>query len=369
MPWIHEAVVVGVVESQREESDMTGTMLAAVVRRRGGPEVISVERVPIPTIRAGQALVRVRASALNRVDIWDRTGPPQPIFPWTEREYPHISGNDAVGEVASLADDTGTVAVGDRVAVYIGLSCGRCEYCIRGEQTMCLEYRIFGEHTQGAFAQYVAVPVANLERIPDGLDFRAAATASAFTTAWRLVVTAGRVEPGMTVLVLAAGGGVGSAAMQVALRAGATVFASASTEEKRRKAIAHGAVGATDHTNPFSGWVLEQTNGRGVDVVVDSLGSTWPESIRSLARGGRLVVCGATLDNRPSFDIRELYQRHRSICGAPLGNRREFNHVLRMLGDRSLTPIVDSEFPLARIRDAHRRAETREAFGRIIVTI
>jgi NADPH2:quinone reductase len=147
------------------------------------------------------------------------------------------------------------------------------------------------------------------------------------------------------------------------------VFAGASTEEKRAKALALGATAAADHTTPFSAWALDQTGGRGADIVVDSLGATWPESIRSLARGGRLVVCGATLDNRPQFDIRELYQRHRSIRGAPMGNRAEFRRVLTLLGQGQLRPAIDSVFPLARIQDAHRRAESRESFGKIVVTM
>lgn len=346
------------------------TMKAAVVHRRGGPEVISVDDVPLPAIESDAALVRVRACGLNRMDIWARTGPPQPIFPWKEREYPLITGGDIAGEVVAVGPAVTQPWVGKRVTVYGGLSCRVCEYCRQGEQPMCPDYRILGEHTQGGFAEYVAVPAANLEPLPEGLDFvEAAAIPAGFTTAWRLVETAGQVTVGDDVLVLAAGGSVGVAALQIALRAGARVFAGASTEQKRQRAIALGAAAAVDSNRAFSEWVLEQTNGRGVDIVVDSLGATWPESIRSLARGGRLVCCGATLDNRPSFDIRELYQRHRSIRGAPLGNRHEFNRVLRLVGQGMLTPVIDSVFPLAKIRDAHRRAESRESFGKIVVTV
>jgi NADPH:quinone reductase-like Zn-dependent oxidoreductase len=345
-------------------------MNAAVVHGRGGPEVVSVDRVTVPDLAAGDALVRVRACAMNRMDVWARTGPPQPVFPWKEREYPVITGADIAGEVEAVGSGAAGVRPGDRVVVFGPLSCGRCEYCARGEQTMCPEYRIFGEHTQGGFAEYVAVPAANLEPIPPGVDFTTAAAGStSYCTAWRCVVTRGEVRPGDDVLVLAAGGGVGAAAIDIALRGGARVFAGASTPEKRAKALALGAAAAVDHTTPFSAWVLEQTGGRGVDVVVDSLGATWPESIRSLARGGRLVVCGATIDNMPRFDIRELYQRHRSIRGAPMGNRAEFRQVLKLLGEGGLRPAIDSVFPLDRIQDAHRRAESRDAFGKIVVTM
>lgn len=352
-----------------ERTTTLTTMKAAVIHRRGGPDVITVDDVSVPEIKPDEALVRVRACGLNRMDIWARSGPPQPVFPWKERDYPLITGGDIAGEVVAVGPAVTQDWVGERVTVYGGLSCGVCEYCRRGEQSMCPDYRILGEHTQGGFAEFVAVPAANLEPLPEGLDFVAAAAIPAgFTTAWRLVETAGQITAGDDVLVLAAGGSVGVAALQIALRAGARVFAGASTEQKRQRAIALGAAAAVDTNLAFSEWVLEQTNGRGVDIVVDSLGATWPESIRSLARGGRLVCCGATLDNRPSFDIRELYQRHRSIRGAPLGNRQEFNRVLRMVGQGLLTPVIDSVFPLTEIRDAHRRAESRESFGKIVVT-
>ncbi|MGH2558307.1 MAG: zinc-binding dehydrogenase [Thermomicrobiales bacterium] len=346
------------------------TMKAGVVTRRGGPEVISIEQAPQPEIGPGEALIRVRACGLNRMDIWARSGPPHPIFPWKERDYPLITGGDIAGEVAAVADDVTAVAIGGRVLVYGGLSCGSCEYCLQGEQSMCPSYAILGEHTQGGFAEYVAAPAANLEKIAAGIEFVvAAAIPVSYTTAWRLVVTAGDVRPGDDVLVLAAGGGVGVAAMQIALAAGARVFAGASTEEKRRQAVAAGATAAVDPATTFSARVLAQTNGRGVDIVVDSLGATWPESIRSLARGGRLVCCGATLDNKPVFDVRELYQRHRSIRGAPMGNRHEFNRVVRLVEHGVLRPIIDSVFPLDDLANAHRRVDSRESFGKVVVQV
>jgi NADPH2:quinone reductase len=178
------------------------------------------------------------------------------------------------------------------------------------------------------------------------------------------------LRPGETVLVLGVGGGVGSAALAIARHAGATVYAAASTAEKRRLAEAHGAAATVDPTaGPFSAWVLEQTGGCGVDVVVDPLGATWPESIRSLARGGRLVVCGATAGNRPEFDIRELYQRHRRILGAPMGSWRDFVAVTGEVFAGRLTPIIDSTFPLDQIADAHLRIESRESFGKVVVMV
>jgi NADPH:quinone reductase-like Zn-dependent oxidoreductase len=345
-------------------------MRAAVIPGPGGPEVIEIREVPIPEPDPGEALIRVRACALNRMDIWARSGPPGPVFPWREPVYPLITGNSVAGEVVALGPGAAGFAPGDRVVVYSALSCGRCEYCRQGEQTMCYEYRIWGEHTQGGFAEFAVVPADNLEPLPESIDFVRGAAVPSFVTAWRAVVTAGEVRPGDDVLVLAVGGGVGVAALQIALRAGARVFAGASTAPKRQRATELGAVAAVDYTaGPFSEWVLAQTGGRGVDIVVDTLGSTWPESIRSLARGGRLVVSGATVDNRPVFDIRELYQRHRSIRGAPMGNRQEFRRVLKLVAEGLLEPVIDSVFPLEDIASAHRRAESRESFGKIVVTI
>jgi len=348
----------------------SSSMLAAVIHAHGGPESIKAEPFPRPTAGPGEALIRVHATSLNRLDLWARSGPPVKIFPWTEPEFPLISGSDCAGEVAEIGEGVTSVAPGDRVILYPGLFCGTCEYCLAGEQTMCYSYAIFGEHTYGAMAEYAVAPANNLVKIPDRVSFTdAAALPVAYTTAWRMIGATGGIQAGDTVLVLGAGGGVSSAALQLARRAGATVYATAGTKEKRQKAVAHGAVAATDHNDqPFSQWVMEQTVGRGVDIVVDPLGATWQESIRGLARGGALVVCGATAGNKPSFDIRELYQRHRRIYGAPMGNRDDFRRVVGLLSAGEIEPIIDSVFPLTEIADAHRRAESREAFGKVVVT-
>jgi NADPH2:quinone reductase len=350
-------------------SDLPPTMRAAVIHRHGGPEVLSYEEVPRPEPGPEEALIRVRATAINRLDLWARSGPPGPVFPWKEPHFPIVSGSDCAGEVAAVGAGVTNVREGDRVVLYPSLYCGTCDYCRAGEQTQCLDYRIFGEHTAGAMAEYAVAPAANLLPLPDRVDdTQAAAMPVAYTTAWRMLVTAARLRAGESVLVLGAGGGVGSAALTIARRAGATVYAAASTEERRRKAEEHGADATIDSRSAFSGAVLEQTGGRGVDVVVDPLGATWPESIRSLARGGRLVVCGATAGNRPEFDIRELYQRHRRIIGAPMGNWSDFTAVLDLMFRGEIRPVVDSVFPLHDVADAHRRAESGDSFGKVVLT-
>jgi NADPH2:quinone reductase len=218
-------------------------------------------------------------------------------------------------------------------------------------------------------AEYAAVPANQLIKLADHVSFEAAAAMPvAYTTAWRMIGTCGDVQAGDTVLVLGVGGGVGSAALTMAHGTGATVFVTAGTEAKRTRAIELGATAAFDHNSgPFSPWVLEQTGGRGVDIVVDPLGATWQESIRSLARNGRLVVCGATAGNKPEFDVRELYQRHRRIYGAPMGNWSDFANVIGRLNAGQINPVIDSVFPLSDIANAHRRAEFRESFGKVVV--
>jgi NADPH:quinone reductase-like Zn-dependent oxidoreductase len=352
-------------------NDLPTTMWAGVIHRHGGPEVISYEEVARPEPGPGEALIRVRASSLNRLDLWARSGPPVKVFPWTEPDFPVISGSDCAGEVAALGAGVTNVQLGDRVVLYPSLFCGVCDYCRRGEQTECLHYHIFGEHTPGAMAEYAVAPALNLLPLPDDVPFTlAAAMPVAFTTAWRMLATAAELRAGQSVLVLGVGGSVGSAALRIARRAGATVFAAASTAEKRQLAENNGATATVDHTaGPFSEWVLAQTGGLGVDVVVDPLGATWQESIRSLARGGCLVVCGATAGNRPEFDIRELYQRHRRILGAPMGNWNDFISVMRLAFHGELAPIIDSTFALADLAEAHRRAESRDSFGKVVITV
>jgi NADPH:quinone reductase-like Zn-dependent oxidoreductase len=345
------------------------TMRAVVIHQHGGPEVLSYEEVPRPEPGPGEALIRVRATSLNRLDLWARSGPPVKIFPWTEPDFPIISGSDCAGEVAAVGASVSNVQPGDRVVLYPSLFCGACDACRAGEQTQCLDYQIFGEHTPGAMAEYAVAPAGNLLPLPEHVSFSdAAAMPVAYTTAWRMLMTAAELQSGESVLVLGVGGGVGSAALVIARRAGATVYAAASSAARREMAVMHGALAVANSREPFSEWVLEQTNGRGVDVVVDPLGATWEQSIRSLARGGRMVVCGATAGNRPDFDIRELYQRHRRILGAPMGSWRDFTSVMRLAFAGEIRPIVDSVFPLAAAAEAHRRVESADSFGKVVLT-
>lgn len=367
-------------------------MRAVVTREHGGLDRLRIEEIPRPAPGPGEALVRVRAAALNRMDLWMRSGPPEgPGLRGVD--LPLIPGGDVAGVVEELGpvagpttgspdptreadpDPSGRIEAGTPVVVYPGLFCGSCRQCRRGEQSLCRDYGVLGEGRAGGFADYLAVPVRNLEPLPDGPGFEAAAAIPvAFTTAWRMLITAGRLREGETVLVLGVGGGVASAALQIALAAGARVLVTSRSAWKVERAVELGAragleVGP-DGESAFDRWVSEETDGEGADVVVDHLGAaTWRRSIRSLAPGGRLVVCGATTGDVPDISIRELYQSHRRILGAPLGNREEFRRVVGLVAGGRVEPLVHAALPLEEIAEAHRMLEAGEQLGKIVLRV
>lgn len=343
-------------------------MRAVLQTRHGGiDQSLRLADVPVPTAGPGEALVRVRVTTLNRKDLFalaNLSGPgirPRPPLP-------HVSGGDAAGEIVEVGPGVGDWAPGDHVAVYSGLYCGSCEYCLIGETTACVRYGVIGEQTWGAHAEFVAVPVRNLERVPRDLAVeRLACAGGSWTTAWRALVTVAAIRPGETVLVLGASGGVGSGALRIAARAGCHVIAAVGGDWKCARALASGAAAAFDYTvSPMRNAIRDLTAGRGVDVVLDSVGAeTWRDSINVLRPFGRLVVCGATSGDAPAISIRELYQSHRRILGAPLGNRREFGQLVRALADGLLEPTVHDVLPLTRVHDALRLLESRTFFGKI----
>jgi NADPH2:quinone reductase len=347
-------------------------MRAAVVRQHGGPDVLNIEDVPVPAPGAGEALIHVRACALNNMDIWARSGPPggRKVFPWRERAFPMTTGGDVAGVIETLGPGAADWRAGDRVVVNPILSCGHCEFCLAGEQTMCLSYHIFGEHTSGGLAEYVVAPVANLLRVPDHIRFEKAAVPAVYCTSWRALITAGGLRAGEDVLVIGASGGVGTAAILIAKMAGARrIFAVVGGPEKVRKADAIGAIGIDHRETPsFSERVLDATGGAGVHVAVDPVGaSTWAQTIRSLRRGGRMTISGASGGERPDFDMRELYQRHRRIIGAPMGNVSDLRAAMHAIFTGAVDPVIHAVMPLAEIREAHRVMEGRRHFGKVVM--
>jgi NADPH:quinone reductase-like Zn-dependent oxidoreductase len=342
-------------------------MKAAVFHEFGGPDRVRVEEVPTPAPASGEVLIRVRACALNHLDLWVLGG-----LPALKTPLPFWTGCDIAGEVAALGPGVGGPSVGTRVAVNPSLSCGVCEWCVRGEDSMCVQYRILGEHVRGGLAEHVVAPAGNLLPLPAHVSFEeAAAFILVNMTAWRLLVTQAALRPAEDLLVLGAGGGVASAAVQIGKLCGARVFVTSSTDEKLRRAKALGADDGVNYAQ--TDWVKavrEWTRKRGVDVVLDDVGvATWTGSIRSLANGGRLVTCGATTGPIGETDIRIVFWKQLRIIGSTMANRKEFRDVMGQLFAGRLRAVVDRTFPLAETANALALLQKGEQFGKVVVTV
>jgi len=343
-------------------------MKAVAFYEHGGPEVLRFEgNFPDPVMGPDDVLLRVHATALNRLDLFIRQGLPNLKLP-----LPHILGSDAAGEIAKVGDDVTDLEEGERVLVNPGLTCGECEYCRTGEDPLCVDYRILGEHVNGAYAEYVAVPARNVARIPTDFPYDTAAAAPlAYMTAWRLLISKGRIQPGEDVLILGAGSGVSTAAIQIAKLAGCTVWTTSSSDEKLRRAKEIGADVILNYKEmPWSRAVWELTGKRGVDVVVDHVGAdTFKDSVRSLRRGGRLLVPGATTGGVFEIDIRYVFSRQISIIGSTMASQREFEEVMKLVFMRRLKPVVDRVFPLEEAQRAHEYLERGEQFGKVVLRV
>lgn len=338
-------------------------MRAARFHRHGGPEVLAVETMPDPVVGPGQVLVRVRACALNRLDLWQRRGLDRIAIP-----LPHVSGADVAGEVVAAPGDE--VPAGTRVLLQPGLSCGRCAACLDGRDNECRRYDVLGYQSQGGYAELVAVPVANVVPIPDHVTFEAAAAFPlTFLTAWHMLLTRARLRAGDTVLVVAGTSGVGQAAIQIARLHGARVIATAGSAHKLARAAALGADAVVDHhQQDVVAEVRRLTDKRGVDVVIEHVGqATWDRSVRALAAGGRLVICGNTTGWDAAIDLRFLFSRQLSLLGSYMGTKGELLQAVRFLADGRLAPLVDAVLPLEAAADAHRRLEAGEVAGKLLL--
>ena len=336
-------------------------MKAIRFHRHGGPEVLQYEEVPDPIPQPGRAIVRVRACALNHLDLWQRRGIERVRIP-----LPHIPGSDISGEVAD--DGGGSVPAGARVLVYPGLSCGACSACVEGRENLCPQFDVLGYRTDGGYAEYVSVPARNLVPIPGDVDFEsAAAFPLTFLTAWHMLARA-ELRPGDVVLVLAGGSGVGQAAIQIARELGARVLAT-SAPEKMTRTQALGAELVFEHySSDFGREARAATRGRGVDIVIEHVGeATWDRSVRALAPGGRLVTCGATTGPRAAIDLRHLFARQLSFIGTYMGTRSELLAATALFFRGSIRPVVDRVMPLEEAPAAHERLEAREQFGKLVL--
>jgi NADPH:quinone reductase-like Zn-dependent oxidoreductase len=341
-------------------------MKAVRFHEHGGPAVLRYEDAPDPDLAAGEVLVRVRACALNHLDLWERRGLPRVQFP-----MPHISGSDVAGDIVSAAAPD--VTYGRRVMLQPGVSCGRCAECVSGRDNECVHYEVLGYRNHaGGYAEFVKVPVQNLIPIPDEIDYvQAAAFPLTFLTAWHMLITRANLKRGEDVLVLAAGSGVGQAAVQVAFLHGARVFATAGSDEKLERARSLGAYEVIHHhKQDIAEEIKRLTNRRGVDVVIEHVGeATWPKSVRSLARGGRLVTCGATTGAAGSLDLTALFAKQLTIQGSYMGTKGELMRAARFFFACQLKPVVDRRYPLADATKAQQRLEESGQFGKIVLEV
>jgi len=339
---------------------------AVVIRAHGGPEALTFEERPVPEPGFSEARIRVRAVGLNHLDLWVRNGVPGHSFP-----LPIVPGCDVAGVVERLGPGASGVAVGDEVVVAPGVSCGRCPACRAGDDALCRTYGILGESRDGGCQESLVVPDGSCFPKPQGLGFtEAAAVPLTFLTAWHMLKARARVQPGERVVVHAAGSGVSVAAIQIATFLGARVLTTAGTDEKCARGIALGAEEAVNYrTADFTAEVRRWTGGRGVDVVVDHIGTdTFERSLRCLAKGGRYVTCGATSGFELKTDFRPLFFKSLSILGSTMGSGHELATVLALVASGRLRPVVDRMFPFEEIASAHRHLAAREAFGKVVLT-
>ncbi len=342
-------------------------MKAVVVHEHGDVDKLVFEERPDPEPRPDEVLVRVRATAMNHLDTWVRRGVPGHAYP-----LPMIPGCDVAGEVVGRGELVAdSVADGARVAVSPGLSCMRCPACLSGRDQLCRKYGILGETRDGGYAELVAVPAANLLPMPDGMSFEDAASVPlVFLTAWHMLVDRAALRPGETVLVHAAGSGVGSAAIQIARLWGARVIATAGSDAKLAKARELGADETINYTETdFAKEVKRLTDRRGVEVVFEHTGSaTFPGSMKSLAWAGRLVTCGATSGHEATVDLRAVFFKSISILGSTMGSKGEMHEIWKHVGAGRLRPVIDRVMPLEQVREAHRHMAERAQFGKIVLT-
>lgn len=343
------------------------SMQAVVLTGHGGNEVVEVQTLPKPQRAPGEVLVRVHVATLNRVDLYMRNS-----GAGITHQLPQIMGLDAAGVVEAVDADEVRLQVGQRVVIYPGVTCGRCEFCQRGEGVLCTSMRLLGEHRDGTFAQWISVPAANVLPMPEGLNFvEAAALGVNHLTAWRMLANKARLRAGESVLIFGVGGGVSLAGLQLAKAMGAQVWVTSRHEEKLARAKALGA----DHVihsakQDVVKAVMAATGGRGVDVVFENVGeAVWSDALRALVRGGRLVTCGATTGDQPPADLRRVFIRQLQILGSTLGDVSEFHDLLRFVAHQGIRPVIDQVYPLVDVHAALDRLAQGEQFGKLALEL
>ncbi len=340
-------------------------MKAIFFRQHGDADVLEYGELPEPKLLSNSVLVRVKAVALNHLDIFVRKG-----WPGLSLEFPHVPGSDVAGVVERVGSEVSDLKVGEAVLVNPGLSCGHCERCLLGEDNLCRSYKSLGEHVRGGYAELVAVPRQNILPKPSNLSFeQAACVPLTFLTAWTMLVRKAQVKPGETVLVHAAGSGVGSAGIQIAKLLGATVITTASTQEKLNRGKELGADYLINYAQTdFLKEVKKITQRRMVDVVFEHVGTdTFEKSVACLPYGGRLVTCGATTGYEAKLDLRVLFYKQISLLGSTMGSKGDLFRILELVQQGRLRPVLDRVLPLQKAAEAQRQLESRAHFGNVVL--
>ena len=338
------------------------------MHEHGGIEKLRYEDAEEPCLPApNEVIVKLKTAALNHIDIWNRLGVTGVVIP-----MPHILGADGAGVIVEVGEKVDNVKKGDAVCLYPATGCGQCEFCSTGRDFMCIHVRVLGERLEGTYAEYVKLPAENCFPIPAMMSFEeAAAFPLVFVTVWRMLITNARLKPGESLLIIGIGGGVASAALQVAKQIGAHVVVTSGSDEKLELAKNWGADHGINHRKKdFAKEVRTLTGNRGVDVVLDCVaGEVWQKSLSALAKGGRLVTCGATAGGLPDTDLRVIFSNHLKIFGSTLGSREEFRQLLSFMTLSRIRPIIDSVFPLKEGAAAQRRMEEGKQFGKIVLQV
>lgn len=342
---------------------MKSTMKAIVVKNHGGPEVLTPEEVARPEPAMGQALIKIRACALNHLDVWVRKGIPGV-------KLPLIPGCDIAGQVEQLGPGVSNLKPGEAVMVCPGLSCRTCKYCLDGKENLCRFYKIIGEHCDGGYAEYISVDAVNCFPVPDGLNFhQAAALPLVFLTAWHMLVARVGMQLGETVLVIGGGSGVGSAAIQIAKLFRCRVITTVGSEQKAEAARRLGADEVINHSKQsIADEVARITGKQGVDIIFEHVGpAVWKDCMSSLAKNGRLVTCGATTGPKVEIELPRLFMKHQSIFGSVMGTRKELADMMPFFNQGLLKPVVHKVLPLSQARQAQELLESRDLYGKVVL--
>ncbi len=342
-------------------------MKTILFHQHGGTEVLEYLDFPTPQPKTGEVLIRLRAAALNRMDVFVRNG-----WPGLKLEMPHINGADGAGEIISCGEDVVKFKIGDRVAINANLGCGQCEYCLNGQDNLCRKWHLLGETIRGTYAEYICLPVRQLYKLPADFDFHASAAAAlVYQTAWHSMVKRGGLKAGETVAIIGAGGGVNSASIRIAKYLGAHVVVIGSNSKKLKEAESLGADILIDRSKEedWSKAVFIATEKLGVDVVVDNVGTTFPLSLRALKKGGRLLTVGNSGAPRFEIDNRFIFAKHLSIIGSTMSTRADFSEVMDLVVAGKLQAVIDSTFPLKEAAAAQERLWNGENFGKITLDI